>query len=56
MVQFVRPLQFRNPLSPIDVTLSGISILVRLLQPLKASPPIVVTPFPMVQLVRLLHR
>ena len=37
---------------PIEVTPSGIVILVRPVQPKKAAPPIEVTPFGIVMLVR----
>ena len=57
IVQLVRPLQLLKAYWPILVTLSGMSMLVRLRQPLKAPPPvynpplILVTQLPIVQLV-----
>ena len=46
----VSPLQFSNA-APILVTLSGMSMLVRLLQPEKAEYPMETTPFEMLTLV-----
>jgi hypothetical protein len=42
-----------NALLPIEVTLSGMVILVKLLQPLNAWTPIQVTPYGIVTLVKL---
>lgn len=51
----IKPVQSSKALFSISVTESGITMLVRFLQPLKAYPPIFVTDFPILTLVRPLH-
>ena len=53
----VKPLSFWKALSPIEVTELGmVNVPVRLVQPTKAQPPIVVTELPRLKLVKPLQK